>query len=139
MERHELDGNEKEFITAGNATVTFQSEVTGCHLTFKVTESPDGQLHFVKFLNGQDNENDFSYLGIIRNGKFSLTKKSKAGQDSKVYKAFSYVWNALSAGKSPSQVTIWHEGKCGRCGRTLTVPSSIATGIGPVCAEEMGL
>jgi hypothetical protein len=27
----------------------------------------------------------------------------------------------------------WHEGRCGRCGRRLTVPDSIASGYGPEC------
>jgi hypothetical protein len=30
-----------------------------------------------------------------------------------------------------------HEGKCGRCGRLLTVPSSIESGIGPECSKIM--
>tara|TARA_R110002096_G_scaffold84290_4_gene194649 strand:+ start:14 stop:667 length:654 start_codon:yes stop_codon:yes gene_type:complete len=34
------------------------------------------------------------------------------------------------------RMEIWHEGKCSRCGRKLTVPSSIATGLGPVCATK---
>ena len=32
-----------------------------------------------------------------------------------------------------------HEGRCGRCGRALTVPESIDTGFGPHCAAEMGV
>ncbi|MGQ4872128.1 MAG: DUF6011 domain-containing protein, partial [Candidatus Thorarchaeota archaeon] len=31
----------------------------------------------------------------------------------------------------PEKVRIWHEGKCGRCGRRLTVPESIESGYGP--------
>ena len=27
----------------------------------------------------------------------------------------------------------WHEGRCGRCGRKLTVPESIEAGYGPEC------
>lgn len=29
---------------------------------------------------------------------------------------------------------IWHEGVCGKCGRKLTVPSSIDRGLGDICA-----
>jgi hypothetical protein len=29
--------------------------------------------------------------------------------------------------------TVHHEGRCGRCGRTLTVPESIESGFGPEC------
>lgn len=37
------------------------------------------------------------------------------------------------------KVEVWHEGRCGRCARRLTVPASILIGIGPECAEIMGL
>jgi hypothetical protein len=30
---------------------------------------------------------------------------------------------------------VWHEGRCGRCGRALTVPESVERGIGPECWE----
>ena len=32
---------------------------------------------------------------------------------------------------------VWHEGRCGRCNRALTVPESIASGIGPECAKHV--
>lgn len=35
------------------------------------------------------------------------------------------------------KVEVWHEGKCCRCGRKLTVPESIESGIGPECAGKM--
>lgn len=35
-------------------------------------------------------------------------------------------------------VEIWHEGKCGRCGRQLTVPESIESGFGPECVKMIG-
>ena len=34
-------------------------------------------------------------------------------------------------------VEIWHEGKCGKCGRPLTVPSSIENGLGPSCLKKL--
>lgn len=37
---------------------------------------------------------------------------------------------------SLSRLQVWHEGRCGRCGRKLTVPSSIETGLGPECAGK---
>jgi hypothetical protein len=37
----------------------------------------------------------------------------------------------------PECIEIWHEGKCGKCGRQLTVPSSIETGIGPECIKTL--
>ena len=33
----------------------------------------------------------------------------------------------------PDNLRVYHEGKCCRCGRTLTTPESIKKGIGPEC------
>jgi hypothetical protein len=49
---------------------------------------------------------------------------------------FDYVLNKLKTNKLPEFVEVWHEGKCGKCGRALTVPSSILTGIGPECSKS---
>jgi hypothetical protein len=38
----------------------------------------------------------------------------------------------------PDGVVIWHEGRCGRCGRRLTVPESIESGYGPECIGKIG-
>jgi hypothetical protein len=46
---------------------------------------------------------------------------------------------ALPFCRQLAKVEIWHEGRCGRCARRLTVPASIVIGIGPECAEIMGL
>jgi hypothetical protein len=34
---------------------------------------------------------------------------------------FDYVLNKLKTNKLPEFVEVWHEGKCGKCGRALTV------------------
>lgn len=50
-------------------------------------------------------------------------------------KAFRWLWVQLTKGNElPDKVEVWHEGRCGACGRRLTVPESIAQGLGPVCA-----
>jgi len=40
-----------------------------------------------------------------------------------------------------NQLRFYHEGRCGKCARVLTVPESIILGIGPVCAkgEKLGI
>jgi hypothetical protein len=46
----------------------------------------------------------------------------------------------LVSGKNKAhQTRIWHHGICGRCCKTLTVPASVATGLGPICAKAMGI
>ena len=34
-----------------------------------------------------------------------------------------------------SRADVYHSGTCSRCGRVLTTPESIRSGLGPVCAE----
>ena len=43
----------------------------------------------------------------------------------------------LQSGKGlPETVEVWHEGRCCRCARRLTVPESIILGLGPACATR---
>ena len=129
----------KKHLFAGNSILTFKNNGTGKHFTFKVKKAKEGDLYFVSFLSGPDNDHNYRYLGIISNKKyFKLTKASKVGQESVVYKAFSWIFDKLSSNVLfPNDLEIWHSGVCGRCGRTLTHPESIETGIGPVCQKLM--
>jgi hypothetical protein len=127
------------FILAGNATVTLRSVLTGTRYTYKVRQSKDKPFHFVKLLTGANNESDYEYLGIIRNGVFKLTGKSRMTMTSLPVKAFAWTLAKLAANDLPNTLEIWHEGRCGRCGRKLTVPSSIVTGFGPECSDALGI
>lgn len=134
----------RTFILAGNATFTLVSEKTGVRFTYKVRASKPqdegkSSVHFVSLLTGSDNENDYSYLGIIRsNNDFGRTSKSRITDEALGHKAFAWFWRALQTA-IPEQVQLWHEGRCGACGRMLTVPESIATGLGPDCSERLGV
>ncbi len=133
----------KQFVLAGNATFTLASKKTGKRFTFKVQKSKDNGhtpvAWFVKTLYGSDNTSDYAYVGMIKNDKFGLTQKSKYTLESPQVLAFDFVWSNLVKGQINPNTEFWHEGHCGRCGRLLTVPHSIETGIGPECAKLMGL
>jgi hypothetical protein len=141
----------KKFVLAGNATFTVTSKSTGTRFTFKVRQSNPEAPHFVSLLNGADNENNFAYFGFIgRNGQFIHAKPGKTGitPDAPSAKAFAFFWRHVdgspftlkSSGKVvtlPDVVDVHHEGRCCRCGRKLTVPESIESGIGPECAAKL--
>lgn len=129
----------RTFCLAGNATVTFRSQKTGNRYTYKITKT-DGPnpVHFVKLLTGVNNETDYQYMGIIRNNsKFCLTARSHFNSDSEPVKAFDYTFSRIASNIEPAGVEVFHEGRCGRCGRKLTVPASIQSGLGPECASKV--
>lgn len=143
----------KRYMLAGKSTITIRSAKTQTRFTFKVTQKKDqstelpiANTYYVKLLNGSDNETSYTYMGMIRPNfhnpkvvEFALTRGSKVTTKAESFVAFSWLFDQLSKSVLPSTVEIWHEGVCGRCGRKLTVPESIAYGIGPVCDEKMGL
>jgi len=131
------------FMLGGNARVTFRSKKTGDRFTYRIAVC-DGKpdLFFVAVLTGPDNTSSFQYLGTIRRGfagdRYAHGVKSRIGADAPSARGFAWVWAQLQGGGIPSAVEIWHEGRCGRCARPLTVPESIRTGFGSECAGKLG-
>lgn len=140
----------RAFANAGNATITLKSKATDARFTYKIQaphfEGNEGtnaardtssQMRFVKVLTGSDNESNYSYLGYIRRGVFFHGgSKARVGYDAPSAKAFAWAWKLLAGDVLPASLEVWHEGRCGRCARKLTVPSSIASGFGPECINH---
>lgn len=132
----------RQFLFAGNATFTIRSIRTGTRFTFRVRESKQKKgTFFVSYLSGTDNESNYTWFGMIfdRN-KFVLGRKARErgiSEATPAVAAFIWTFARLNAGVDVPNLEFWHAGKCGRCGRTLTVPGSIETGIGPECAKLM--
>lgn len=130
------------YMTAGKATVTFVSKASGVRFTYRLTQSEDGQCYFVGLLSGPDNTSDYQYMGYIRRDIYRHGRKVARPGDITMAapsaKAFAWSWQQLAGGRLPEALEVWHEGRCGRCARKLTVPSSVARGFGPECAEKMG-
>lgn len=124
------------FIQSGNAHFTLVSKSTGTRYTYHVRESDDGRCFFVSVLYGPDNTGDYVYAGIIRDGEPRTTRGSKITATDKRWRAFVWTYTKLASGHLPDALEIWHEGRCGRCARLLTVPESIRNGIGPECIKK---
>lgn len=142
MERREVSdtASQRMFLLAGRAVFTVENEATGNRFTFKVNKSgdPEKVIHFVSLLTGPDNTSDYTYMGTIFDKKdFRRTRKSTMGEAAPAFKAFQYVWLALNNGGLSKKVKFYHEGRCCRCGRALTVPDSIERGIGPECTSKL--
>ena len=145
----------REFLFAGQAIFTIVSLKSGLRFTYKVRAKKQdveelarrtaaGEVteegfvcHFVNLLRGPDNTTDFAYLGVLRKpGRFFTTPKSRITQHPASHKALVWFLEALKTERQDVfgiQLEFCHAGRCGVCGRLLTVPSSVATGIGPVC------
>jgi len=125
----------REFASAGKATLTIESRQSGARFTYRIKCPQDRGILFVSVLSGADNETAYSYFGYIRRGVFFHGgQKAKCGYEAPSVRAFAWAWQRLMQDRIPDNIRIWHEGRCGRCGRKLTVPSSIASGLGPECA-----
>ena len=135
------------FITAGKAIFTVRNEKTGNRFTFKVRQAPVDKAQatmfgvngkpvwFVSVLNGTDNNSNYAYIGTIKGDTFVHTFKAKVSPEAPSFKAFKWLWEHIKA--LPENVHIYHEGRCGRCGRKLTVPESIESGFGPECIGKV--
>ena len=131
-----IPGKRKAYAMAGDATLTVKNPLTDGRFTYRIGKSDDGKVWFVSVLAGQDNTADYRYIGIIGgqsfNSGFRTTAKSAYPADAKCVRAFKWFYSNMES----TSVQVWHEGTCGRCGRKLTVPESIASGIGPTCASK---
>jgi hypothetical protein len=133
----------KKFMLGGKSYTTLVSLASGARFTYRIEladkkQPTDVDCFFVSVLNGPDNWVNYKYIGIIKNNEYRWTAKSKIAEESPSVKAFKFCFGHLSK-NSIVGFEVWHEGKCGRCGRMLTVPESIASGFGPECIGKIGV
>jgi hypothetical protein len=127
----------KQFILAGNAVFTLTSQKSGVSFTYRVKQGEGNSPHFVSVLTGSNNEEDYTFLGTVFEGStYRHGKKSPLQQSAPSAKAFEWFWKHLNQGESPAHCEMRHVGRCGRCGRPLTVPTSIDSGFGPECLRR---
>lgn len=136
MKGHKITDTKEslKFIFAGKSVVTFLNTKTDNRFTYKVKQAKDSNLFFVSVLTSPDR---YTYIGLCVEGKYKHGKKSPITKDAQSVKVFEYMLNKLISGDLPEFLEVWHEGFCGKCGRRLTVPSSILTGIGPECIKKL--
>lgn len=132
----------KRFVMGGNAIFTIQNPKTGGRFTFKVNKPEDAKtddFRFVALLGGPDNTSDYRYLGTIGRGRFYHGKKSRISKGAPSAKAFAWFFERLGNPSALDNIEVYHEARCGACGRKLTVPESVQTGFGPDCAAARGI
>lgn len=142
MQSHKLSGNKvAQFVYSGNSIFTVRNVETGNRFTFKFTRKKnikegENDVVFVKVLSRPDNTSDYTFLGTVFGmADFRHSPKSPFGADCQSSKVAQWLVKHMSA--LPAKIEVWHEGRCGRCGRKLTVPESIESGLGPECATRV--
>jgi len=160
FERGELTAEEfKKFILAGRAIVTIENEESRGRFTYRVKHKKGAGEHgpyFVAVLAGPDNNHHYMYIGTLWYGRgghydykheggfvpdlyFRHSPKSRVGKETATFQSFLWVTKRLNATSPdrpwPPHIKLYHEGRCGRCGRRLTVPESIKAGYGPECIQ----
>jgi hypothetical protein len=137
-------------LQAGRSILTVRSRKTGARFTFRFSRPAEepGRARpiWVSVLTGPDNDSHYEFLGTMwptpgRSWGYRHSTKSRIADLAPSVKAANWIfrWLALDSKVLLEEAEWWHEGRCGRCGRTLTVPESIETGFGPDCAAFLGL
>lgn len=138
----------KDFVLAGNATFTISAPDK--HRTYRVSFVAGKERHgggrwpdayFVHTLTGPNNETDYSYLGMLNpgTGEVFITRASTSWGGTMrlrlLNRVLARVWAGDHAAYQGHGYDTMHAGCCGRCGRKLTTPDSIESGIGPECRK----
>ena len=122
-------------ITTHNGIITILNPVTGDHRTVKVqTQKDDADFmpgkRLLSMLVGPDNTSSYKSFGVLHDDYIQLWRTC----DGPIFR-----WLAnflLDPTKFADKVEVNFEGRCRRCGRQLTTPESVETGIGPICAGK---
>lgn len=129
------------FVQAGNATLTIRSRSTGTRFTYRFVRPDDGpspreRPTWCRVLTGPDNTRDYTYAGTYWSSRgWTPPKKPGFNPETPSARGLRWLLRHLDDPHTLEQAEFWHEGRCGRCGRKLTVPESIASGFGPECQK----
>ena len=137
----------RDYMFGGKAEFTLHSLKTDNHFTYKIIyHSPDPERlpkkPWLFYLSGNDNVSDWEYgfkfeyskiTGVIG---ISMTRKSPDITSNSMIAIRWFVW-MLNKGVVSDDLEFMHSGKCSACGRKLTTPESIRTGMGPVCRSRL--
>lgn len=123
----------REYIFAGKACFTLVNTIRGTRITYILKRSkrmPECIFVYVKI------NNEEKFMGCVwEETRFTLSKKSQVSDRSTEVLTMVWFMQHINHLTEYPNLDIYHDGCCGRCGKQLTVPESIATGLGPECAK----
>ncbi len=133
-------GHRLAYMLAGRATLTIVGRER--RYTFTIRRAPKtADRLWIRVLHGADNEGDYRFIGTIAlrpDGAFDrfwLSTKSRIEHSAPSSVALAWIMRH----PEDARMQVYHSGKCGKCGRKLTTPESILTGLGPTCSARAGV
>lgn len=124
-----------------NGTYTVPINDSGEYRVIRLTDCPErfnkpAGTQIAAYQSGADNEADYTGFAFVSGDTFGQWRKFRNARDLQ----FALV-KLLSTGRHAEFGKLWAmaSGRCFICGRKLTVPISKLAGIGPVCAENVGI
>ena len=135
-----------KFMIAGKCEFILYSTKTKDKFYYKLTkkESRNSENEFIYFLNTKV-DGEYVYAGVMwfdeKQGEFMFGQGAK-GQVNGSHlniRSLLFVMNKLSSESELKFCEVYHVGTCGRCGKKLTTPESILTGLGPECCKKVGI
>lgn len=130
------------YMLGRRAVFTLVSHATGDRRTYRVLERlgfGGVPVYWVYRLVGPENESDYEYVGSIVPGqphehKFAYRGARNGARRGGRDAVISWLLDVLQTREQlPEKLSFYTSGECSSCGRTLTVPESIAVGMGPKC------
>ena len=120
------------------ATLTVVNDATGNRVTVRFRKPRGFRKVLVDIMVGSDNTSDFLFAGTLQGQTLALSPKSKAPAAKAELAKRVLDWTLAAAAKGNLMtVRCLHEGRCASCGRKLTVPESIDSGLGPECRARL--
>lgn len=130
----------RRYIYGGKGVITLLSP-SGVHHTYyyKKPRNEDEFPDDVIFVYAVHDRCKLFYVGMIESGIFRLTRWSRFNSDTDIVKGAKFVMKLLQYPNyiNETRMIVQHEGMCSVCGRKLTNPKSLMSGIGPRCARKL--
>lgn len=128
----------KRFVLAGKAFVTLKSGKTGKQFTYKIVKSnKDPNVYSIRLREFE--KFAYRYIGSY----YRDTNKLKFAKQYHLIpievcppyvRAIKFLFERID--NIPEQLMVFHNGRCGRCGRPLTNEESMKTGFGAECYRK---
>jgi len=132
----------RNFIFQGRAVFTLENADTGNYLTYKIRQiKKSGKVvpnqFKVECKSLGDKEYGYQFLGFLDIAKVTFRPWGRTSRDHIGYKTLYWMLRNLEVLENYTNLSIYHEGACCKCGMPLTTPESIDQGIGPICMDRM--